>query len=482
MLIFISTFLGSMYYEITLERLTYSTAEVLWDSFKMYSVSGDLADMIFLYGRQILKAFFNSVLLAFAISFPSQKFKLPQWRFLKLTPFIPYALIMGLIYYSAGGLELETKALPNQFYNLSLTTIFAAYSSNSPVKREVESPLTGKFLARHVVLIVDESIRGDFIDLNKDRGLTPFLTSQDSLIANFGLAVSASNCTNASNAILRLGANPETLGKQKILENPSIWKYAKKAGFETTYMLSYFKPQDYLNYMNEDERKLIDHYAFVDSDVIPQLYDHELAQQIIEITKRPEPQFIYLNKRGVHFPYASAYPEEEAVFKPFMKTDDPISTRERLVNTYKNAVRWTVDGFFKKLIPGINLEETLLIYTSDHGQNLMDDGKLVTHCRRISPTLNEAIVPLFVITENSALYQKFQDAAHYNLNRTNHFQVFPTILTLFGYDENHVSETYYQTLFEPVKERLGFTTGIITGLFGREPDWNPCDDIEYILQ
>ncbi len=478
LLIATSTLCGDLYFEIVQEPLTFNSLQVLWSSFRWYLDSGDLGDMVYLYGKQISRTLFYSTFLALAIGFTPPHFQVLNWRPLKLLPFIPYFLIIGIIYYSAGGLELETKGVPSQFYNLSLATIFTATFSDMPIKREVEIPLIAESPTRHIVLIVDESIRGDFIDLNTNRNTTPFLVSQDSLIANFGLAISGSNCTNASNAILRLGADPKKLGKQKILENPSVWKYAQKAGFETTYMLAYHKPAVYQNYMNEAELKLIDHYVSVDQRIEPQLWDHELAKQLIKILKNSAPQFIYINKRGSHFPYATAHPEAKTIFTPCMTPKESISTKERLVNSYKNAIRWVVDGFFERLIPEIDLEKTLIIYTSDHGQNLLDDGKLVTHCRRISPTLNEAISPLFIMTKKAELLQEFRIAAHSNFDKTSHFQIFPTVLTLFGYDEKRISEIYYQSLFEPVKEPLGFTSGIITGLFGRLPTWNPRDGIE----
>lgn len=478
LLIATSTLCGTLYFEIAEERLTYNSVEVLWNSFRMYSDSGDLGDMVYLYGKQISKALLNSIILALAIGFTPLHFHALNWRILKLLPSIPYLLIIGIIYYSAGGLELETAGMPSQFYNLSLATIFTANSADVPIKREVKIPLTEKSLAHHIVVIVDESIRGDFIDLNTNRNTTPFLVSQDSLIANFGLSVSGSNCSNASNAILRLGANPEKLGRQKILENPSVWKYAQKAGFETTYMFAYNGPANYDNYMNQAEFELIDHYFFIDSEIKPELWDNELAKNLIEVLKSPTPQFIYINKRGSHFPYATAYPEEETVFEPCMNANEVVSTRELLLNTYKNAIRWTVDGFFEKLIPEIDLKKTLLIYTSDHGQNLMDDGKYVTHCRRISPTLNEAISPLFVMTQNVELLQKFRRTADSNYNKTSHFQVFPTVLAVFGYDEKPVKAIYYQNLFESVEKPLGFTSGIIMGFLGRLPSWNSRDGIE----
>ena len=71
-------------------------------------------------------------------------------------------------------------------------------------------------------------MRGDFLDVNERRGVTPYLRSQRERFANFGYAVSGNNCSLFSNLILRYGGIRERLSESDHTF-PSIWAYAKAA-------------------------------------------------------------------------------------------------------------------------------------------------------------------------------------------------------------------------------------------------------------
>ena len=98
------------------------------------------------------------------------------------------------------------------------------------------------------------------------------------------------------------------------------------------------------------ERNQID--AFEQPDHLPHAErDFFVAQRLLEIAAAPEPHFVYVNKWGAHFPFAGNYPRESAIFVPDMDEGEAIgASRERLVNSYKNSMRYNVDGFFRELL------------------------------------------------------------------------------------------------------------------------------------
>ena len=53
---------------------------------------------------------------------------------------------------------------------------------------------------------------------------------------------------------------------------------------------------------------------------------------------------------------------------------------------YSNAIAWSVDEFFRNLLPAVDLHKTLIVYTSDHGQSLLPG--------RIHALQHDADVPL----------------------------------------------------------------------------------------
>ena len=104
-----------------------------------------------------------------------------------------------------------------------------------------------------------------------------------------------------------------------------------------------------------------------------------------------------------------------------------------MIADYPNAIAWSVDEFFRNLLPAVDLSKTLIIYTSDHGQSLLP-GQF-THCStppKVAP--GEAYVPLFAITSVPEFERRLEKGAAIGFGRFSHFEVFPTLLLAMGYD------------------------------------------------
>lgn len=362
---------------------------------------------------------------------------------------------------------------PAGFTSISVGALLFFVNDSNIVREEVNIPIDNSMSAKHIVLIVDESIRGDYIDINDDKNVTPYIKSIANKIINYGIATSGSNCSGMSNAIIRMGADPNSLGilSRTIMKNPTIWKFMRKRGYTTTYIDAQFENGRLHNYMTRNELSLIDKVIQLDGPIYEK--DHKVANIIKTLLLSDTPQFIYFNKAGAHVHYEDHYPDNFTPFKPHMEhgEQESINNKQRVINSYKNAVRWTVDEFFKILLKDNNLNNTLIIYTSDHGQNLLDDNDPTTHCRHTNVLSYEGFVPLFIITDNKELEIKFRYGSVLNLNRASHFQIFPTILVLLGFNKKITEEVYYNSLFEKQVNPLGFTYGPIFGKFGRSAQW-----------
>jgi glucan phosphoethanolaminetransferase (alkaline phosphatase superfamily) len=394
--------------------------------------------------------------------------RLPAPRALAFAPLAPIAVILAMIQIEGGR---GTKAFPEQFDGVAMMSALAISDPFGETTRRLPVHLVprGPGATRHVFLIVDESMRGDFLDLNAPRGVTPYLLSQRDRLANFGYAVSGNNCSLFSNLILRYGGVRERLA-ESVRTNPSIWSFAKAAGYRTVYLDAQMSGGKLQDGMTVVERELIDN--FEQADHLPGAErDFFVAQRLLEIARAPEPHFVYVNKWGGHFPFADNYPRQSASFLPDMAAGEAAGgSRERLVNSYKNSVRYNVDGFFRIFLDG-DLKEVTAIYTSDHGLNLLDEGVL-THCNSSDPHELEALVPLLVVSGDPELQQRFLEAAVLNYDRASHFRIFPTLLALFGYEPAEIRETYGAGLLEPLVEAdRAFSFGPVTGGSGRTVRW-----------
>jgi hypothetical protein len=88
------------------------------------------------------------------------------------------------------------------------------------------------------------------------------------------------------------------------------------------------------------------------------------------------------------------------------------------------------------------------------------------------------VVPLLAWAGDDALRQRFERAATLNHGAASHFEIFPTLLVLFGYDPGSVRERYRQSLFEVIEQPLGYVSGPISGRFGWQPAWHSRAGIE----
>ena len=459
----LSTFAGVLALEVTKTHLTFYSVALYW------AERAHLGGATEFYATWVLIAGAKTLVGIAAILLPPFV-RLPWPRALLFAPMAPIVLIAAMIHVESGR---GTKAFPEQFSSVAMMSVlaisdpFGEGASRLPVTL---APRRGG-ATRHVFLIVDESVRGDFLDLNERRDVTPYLLSQRRHIANFGYAVSGNNCSLFSNLILRYGGVPEHL-PESVHTYPPIWSFAKAAGFRTVYIDAQKSGGRLQNGMTVVERDQID--DFEQPDHLPHAErDFFVAKRLLEIARAPEPHFVYVNKWGAHFPFAGNYPPESAVFVPDMAEAEPIgASRERLENSYKNSLRYNVDGFFRGLLPG-DLQNVTIIYTSDHGLSLLDRG-LLTHCSPTDPHEFEGLVPLLAVSGNSELQGKFNGAALVNRDRASHFQIFPTLLELFGFDRAEIRGIYGAGLLEPLGEAdRAFSFGPITGGTGPRVRWKP---------
>jgi Sulfatase len=449
----ISTFAGVLAFDLTRAPLTFFDVALYW------AERSHMADAMEFYSTWFWTAGGKTLIGIAAILLPPVV-RLPFPRALIFAPAAPIVVIGAMIYVGDGR---GTKALPQQFGGVAMMSALAISNpfGESGSRLPVQLAPRGAGAVRHVFLIVDESVRADFLDLNEPRGITPYLLSQGARIANFGYAVSGNNCSLFSNLILRYGGVRERLA-ESIRTYPSIWSFAKAAGYRTTYLDAQMSGGKLQDGMTVVERQQIDAHEQFDQVPGPER-DVLVARRLLEIAGRAEPQFVYVNKWGAHFPFSANYPHESATFVPHMDDGEAVGdSRERLVNSYKNSLRYNLDGFFREMLQS-DLEDVAVIYTSDHGLSLLDRGVL-THCNSVNPHEFEALVPLLAVSGDPGLQQRFVAAARVNRDRASHFQIFPTLLELLGFDRVEVRAAYGAGLFERIDQGdRAFSFGPVTG-------------------
>ena len=388
-------------------------------------------------------------------------------------PTVPIVLIGMIIFLKDGK---GSEALPAQFSPVSIVAIMGEKLATSGVKERqpvVWNPAPPAI--RNIVVLIDESIRADYIDWEPGNPYTPELAALKDRLIDYGPAASGGNCSHTSNAILRFLGAPRML-VHTLQTNPTMWQYAKKAGYHTVYIDAQAglnkDPGKLQDYMTLRETKDIDGFYALDEKTPAPQADYRLLEIVLSELKAGQPVFIYANKNGAHFPYDSTYPEGEAIFQPTMTAARSANMAAR-INSYRNTVRWSVDRFFRRFFDAADLSRTVLIYTSDHGQ-AFQEGRL-THCTVENPSPQEGLVPLFVATGDQRLRARFSEGARQSSAHGSHFSIAPSLLELMGYSEADVHRVYGASLFERNDQQPAFTSGDVLGLFSEKVRWHQID-------
>jgi hypothetical protein len=244
--------------------------------------------------------------------------------------------------------------------------------------------------------------------------------------------------------------------------------------------------------MSRDERARIDSVFPAAPDSTADTRDGSAGALLYRLLQDDIRQFIYVNKVGAHFPWDGKYPSAESNYTPvlgmvgnrflthaagqsgYRMSASQVGTAPYL-NSWRNAAQWNIRSFFKALSVDSNwLRKSVLLYTSDHGQNLtLDGGRINTHCStdHLASRL-EGLVPLIGFTANPKWRGIFTEAAQRNHDRLGHFNIFPTLLAIMGHGADALPPSFEPPMWGRLEGRSNrrFTTGTVVR-FGRKPAW-----------
>ena len=297
----------------------------------------------------------------------------------------------------------------------------------------------------NIVLIVDESVRGDYLDIDgKESTPVPILSelARKKQLANYGIATAGSTCSMAANNLLLTGLNDLPDRNLKIYEMPTIFQYARAMGYRTHEFdgqATRLWKGTVADLRFVQNRQNPAHLARMVSH--PYEIDGEIARRVRRIVSTSTGNFVWVNKRGVHKPYSDNFPKADAPIKDGWKVpyDRRISTQQ-LIDDYRASIRYNLNLFFGNLFEsGRPSRNTTYIYTSDHGQSLREGGVQVSHCSTSRP---EAAVPLLILGSGLGTWRF--DTGY----RASHANIFPTLLDLMDVPPQARNYRYARSLTE----------------------------------
>lgn len=130
--------------------------------------------------------------------------------------------------------------------------------------------------------------------------------------------------------------------------------------------------------------------------------DEIMLQSLEEkIRKNDKNAFVVLHQRGSHGPaYHEHYPESSELYTPVC-TNQSLGecSRESLVNVYDNSIHYTsafLGMIIEKLQKLSSEYNTILIYASDHGESLGEDGRYLHAAPYDTAPAYQKDIPFFV--------------------------------------------------------------------------------------
>ncbi|CAI8743085.1 sulfatase-like hydrolase/transferase [Pseudomonas sp. IT-P395] len=480
---FVSAVFFDVYTRVTADYLTYSGFVSL-----VYS-GGFIQEAAYQYRDALLRGVLSGLLLLFGIGLkPRHGLAVPN-ALRVAAPLCGVLLLSAVLFLRAGE---GARGLPIMYTPLAYLNLFAYEALHNTVgpREPVTLARTSQAVGHDIVLIIDESISGNYLDINAPFGVHSNLKQARPGVDvfNYGYAASIANCSADTNVTLRYGGTrADYMRINSTL--PSIWQYAKKAGLRTVYIDAQRTAGNLQNLMTETEKKDIDQFVQFDQTSVRDR-DMAAAAKLIELLNDDQPELVVINKVGAHFPVHDKYPDAFMAYRPTLprgQFTEVADTGERngfngqpddwvlYRNAYKNTVLWNVGEFFARVFAEANLNNALLIYTSDHGQDLHERGNpgLNTHCGG-DPVEEEGLVPLVVIQGSDLKTLDWSAQLAANKDRSSHYNIFPTLLQLMGYDLTGIEAVYGKPLSVATADEFTFNYRFNARL-GAKPEWKHID-------
>lgn len=480
---FVSAVFFDVYTRVTADYLTYSGFVSL-----VYS-GGFIQEAAYQYRDALLRGVLSGLLLLFGIGLkPRHGLAIPN-ALRVAAPVCGVLLLSAVLFLRAGE---GARGLPIMYTPLAYLNLFAYEALHNTVgpREPVTLARTSQAVGHDIVLIIDESISGNYLDINAPFGVHSNLKQARPGvdIFNYGYAASIANCSADTNVTLRYGGTrADYMRINSTL--PSIWQYAKKAGLRTVYIDAQRTAGNLQNLMTDTEKKDIDQFVQFDQTSVRDR-DMAAAAKLIELLNDDKPELVVINKVGAHFPVHDKYPDAFMAYRPTLprgQFTEVADTGERngfngqpddwvlYRNAYKNTVLWNVGEFFARVFAQANLNNALLIYTSDHGQDLHERGNpgLNTHCGG-DPVEEEGLVPLVVIQGSALKTLDWSAQLVANKDRSSHYNIFPTLLQLMGYDLAGIEAVYGKPLTVLTADEFTFNYRFNARL-GAKPEWKHID-------
>lgn len=310
----------------------------------------------------------------FAFSVVYYRFKKVTFSFPLIHFLFAFLIIFGVTHVRAFANPLNARIPYNIYYSVN------TYFSNRKEIKNVRPDFPGKVLCEDdsvvIVVVLGESVRSSNLQINGySRPTTPLLCKEKNVLSLPNI-YSEEAFTHTSVPYLLTRASHDY--PDRAYEERSFVSLFRKAGYRTAWIANqepvstfiyFMKECDSLIYVNSG--KSLYHYEkWLDEDILPYM-DKELERE-------ENRHLLILHTIGSHWWYNAHFPERFERWKPTLSSKVISSnSHEEMLNAYDNTILYS-DYFWNAAINRLRHRNAVLIYLSDHGECMGEDG-MYTH-------------------------------------------------------------------------------------------------------
>jgi len=328
----------------------------------------------------------------------------------------------------------------------------------------------------NIILIVGESARRQKFGIyGYKRNTSPLLSIQDNLLV-FDSVSTTSNVTLSS--LIQTLSSVSVVDFDKAYQEKGIYSAFNIAGFNTRVVSR--QPYKYSSYLNAISMQA-NVYEFIYGDFGKgNSFDNELLENLDKGRDNiKHKDFLLIHTMGSHMRYNLRYPKEFEKFTPAINDNEGrfsfnTEMKLRLINAYDNSILYT-DYIISETIKSIEAkgESSIVVYFSDHGENMYDDTRdIVGHGKNI-PTKYSIDIPFFIWYSDE--YYESNKTVIDNLKSNEHSKfttevVFHTLCSIGGFTTNMHNNKFdltsdkkvsYERLFYTVDKKVFSTDSIL---------------------
>lgn len=299
-----------------------------------------------------------------------------RYKFIKIKYPILHMILALMLIVIAYNFNPRVKNNFNQHYPFNLYFSFNEYAKlNKSSNQERILPDTINHTPTDslvLVFIIGESVRANHLSLNGyNRETTTRLSKQINLVSYPNIY---SEYTYTNRSLPHIMTRADSANIELAFSEKSFISLFNQSNFYSTWLANQEAATTYVSFMNECDtliyanlNKTVYSYSnWLDEDLIPH-FDNVLQKE------NPN-KLIILHTIGSHWYYNSHYTEDFEVFKPVTNSKILLqNSEEMIINSYDNSIRY-MDYFVNEIIEKIEDKNALLIYLSDHGESLGENG------------------------------------------------------------------------------------------------------------